>query len=109
MANQEAIQMIPIPSPLKESSSSSYLEMSIHPLTSFAEDISKLCQLCHLSSVLTECPSPGTLIEGELGITSRETRLPPSPFKSVIGQTACNSLCLIWRPRWERLRVYRPL
>jgi hypothetical protein len=71
--------MIPIPSPLKESSSS-YLEMSIHPLTSFAEDISKLCLLCHLSSVLTECPSPGTLIEGELGITSRETRLPPSPL-----------------------------
>jgi len=61
--------MIPIPSPLKESSSS-YLEMSIHPLTSFAEDISKLCLLCllcHLSSVLTECPSPGTLIEGSWG------------------------------------------
>jgi hypothetical protein len=84
MAIQEAIQMIPIPSPLKESSSSD-LEMSIHPLTSFAEDINKLCLLCHLSSVLTECPSPGTLIEGwEVDLTSRERRFPfPIPCISV--------------------------
>jgi hypothetical protein len=66
MANQEAIQMIPIPSPLKESSSS-YLEMSIHPLTSFAEDISKLCHLCQFEFSTHRMSIPRDIDRGGVG------------------------------------------